>query len=94
MERVIDCPCCFDKDACFEDIQDTFSSYMCFNCGFMSNSVYTDDNLNQIENSSKLVNDLKLFDEERKIYWQLIPYWKYSDELNILKTLTRRLCTL
>lgn len=69
MERVIDCPCCFDKDACFEDMQDTFSSYMCFNCGFMSNSVYTDDNLNQIENSSKLVNDLKLFDEERKIYW-------------------------
>jgi len=42
---------------------------MCFNCGFMSNTIYTDDNLNQIENSSKLVNELKSFDEERKIYW-------------------------
>jgi|TARA_R110000822_G_scaffold15858_1_gene54372 hypothetical protein len=69
MERVIDCPVCFDHDACFEDMQEKFNSYMCFNCGFMSNSVYTDDNLNQIENSSKLVNELKSFDEERKIYW-------------------------
>ena len=69
MERVIDCPVCFDHDACFEDIQETFSSYMCFNCGFMRNSIYTEDNLNQIENSSKLVNELKFYDEERKIYW-------------------------
>jgi|TARA_B100001758_G_C18307836_1_gene556071 hypothetical protein len=69
MERVIDCPVCYDQDACFEDIQETFKSYMCFNCGFMSNSIYTEDNLNQIENSSRLVNDLKYFDEERKIYW-------------------------
>ena len=69
MERVIDCPVCYDQDACFEDIQETFNSYMCFNCGFMSNSIYTEDNLNQIENSSRLVNDLKYFDEERKIYW-------------------------
>lgn len=69
MERVVDCPICYDTDACFEDMQETFSSYMCFNCGFMSNTIYTDDNLNQIENSSKLVNELKSFDEERKIYW-------------------------
>ena len=69
MERVIDCPVCFDHDGCFEDIQEEFNSYMCFNCGFMSNSVYTDDNLNKIENSSKLVNELKFYDEERKIYW-------------------------
>jgi|TARA_R110001592_G_scaffold65778_5_gene202019 hypothetical protein len=69
MERVIDCPVCFDHDGCFEDIQEEFNSYMCFNCGFMSNTVYTDDNLNKIENSSKLVNELKFYDEERKIYW-------------------------
>ena len=69
MERVIDCPVCFDHDACFEDTQEKFNSYMCFNCGFISNSIYTEDNLNQIENSSKLVNELKFYDEERKIYW-------------------------
>jgi hypothetical protein len=69
MEKVIDCPVCFDSDRCFEDMQEKFNSYMCFNCGFMSNSVYTDDNLDKIENSSKLVNELKFYDEGRKIYW-------------------------
>ena len=44
MERVIDCPVCYDADACFEDIQEEFKSYMCFNCGFMSSSYYTKDN--------------------------------------------------
>ena len=38
MEKVIVCPVCNDKDRCFEDVQDTFSSFMCFNCGFMSYS--------------------------------------------------------
>ena len=69
MERVIDCPMCYDKDACFEDIQEKFSSYMCFNCGFMSNSHYTEDNLDKVEKSSKLVDDLKFLDEGRGIYW-------------------------
>ena len=44
MEKVIDCPVCYDKDACFEDVQETFKSYMCFNCGFMSNSNFIDEN--------------------------------------------------
>ena len=70
MERVVDCPVCYDKDTCFEDIQDNFSSYMCFNCGFMSNSYYTEENLDKVEtNTTKLVNELKFFDTERKIYW-------------------------
>ena len=33
-------PLCNDKDRCFEDVQDTFSSFMCFN-GYMSHSNYT-----------------------------------------------------
>ena len=45
MERVIDCPICYDPDRCFEDMQEKFRSYMCFNCGFMSNSHYTEENL-------------------------------------------------
>ncbi len=69
MERVIDCPVCYDKDTCFEDMQDTFNSYMCFNCGFMSNSHYTEGNTDKVESSTKLIQDLKFFDEERKIYW-------------------------
>ena len=44
MERVIDCPVCYDPDACFEDTQEKFESYMCFNCGFMSSSHYSKKN--------------------------------------------------
>ena len=69
MERVIDCPVCYDPDACFEDTQEKFESYMCFNCGFMSSSHYSKKNLDKVENTSKLVNELKFFDEERQIYW-------------------------
>lgn len=69
MERVIDCPVCYDKDSCFEDVQETFESYMCFNCGFMSHSSYNDENVERVENSTKLIDELKFFDEERKIYW-------------------------
>ena len=69
MERVIDCPICYDPDTCFEDIQEKFKSYMCFNCGFMSSSHYSKENADKVENTSQLVNDLKFFDEERKIYW-------------------------
>ena len=60
MERVIDCPICYDQDSCFEDTQEKFESYMCFNCGFMSSSYYTEENSNKIENQPQLVSDLKL----------------------------------
>ena len=69
MERVIDCPICYDSDTCFEDIQEKFKSYMCFNCGFMSNSMYTKENSDKVENTSQLVNELKYYDDDRKIYW-------------------------
>lgn len=72
MERVIDCPVCFDVDRCFEDIQEEFSSYLCFNCGFMSDSRYEIDSINLIENlkkSPKLVQDLQQKDEKRGIVW-------------------------
>jgi hypothetical protein len=69
MERVIDCPICYDRDSCFEDTQEKFKSYMCFNCGFMSSSHYTKENADNTENTSQLVNDLKFFDDERQIHW-------------------------
>ena len=69
MERVIDCLICYDTDYCFEDIQEEFKSYMCFNCGFMSSTYYTKDSVNKVEGTSQLVTDLKFFDEELEIYW-------------------------
>ena len=43
MEKNITCPVCFDDKQCFEEEQETFSSYMCFRCGFTSNSMYKTD---------------------------------------------------
>ena len=72
MERVITCPHCLDTDNCFEEVQENFSSYLCFSCGFMSDSRYENDSINLIENlkkSPKLVQDLKIVDRERNIVW-------------------------
>ena len=72
MERVIDCPVCYDTDRCFEDIQENFVSYLCFNCGFMSDSRYEIDSVGLIENlkkSPKLVQDLQFKDKKRNIVW-------------------------
>ena len=60
MEKVIECPHCNDTDRCFEDIQDTFSSFMCFNCGYMSHSGYTEDKISEIQHTSQLIRDLHL----------------------------------
>ena len=69
MEIIIDCPVCYDTDSCFEDAQEKFKSYMCFNCGFMSSSYYKKDLEHKIEGSSRLVEELKFLDGEREIYW-------------------------
>lgn len=72
MERVIDCPVCGNTDQCFEEVQETFSSFLCFCCGFMSDSRYEIGSLQLIENlkkSPKLVQDTQLKDTERGIVW-------------------------
>ena len=72
MERVIDCPCCKDTNSCFEEVQPTFSSFICFKCGFMSDSRFEKDSLQTIENEKstpQLVTDLKFHDKERNILW-------------------------
>ena len=72
MERVITCPVCWDNDQCFEEVQETFSSYLCFHCGFMSDSRYEVDSLQLLDNlkkSPKLVQKLKVEDKERNIMW-------------------------
>ena len=72
MERVIDCPVCYDTDNCFEDIQENYSSYLCFHCGFMSDSRYEISSLQLVENLKKsplLVQKLKFEDKHRNIVW-------------------------
>ena len=33
MEKVITCPVCFNSDNCFEEMQEEYSSYLCFHMG-------------------------------------------------------------
>jgi len=77
MERVVQCPVCFDDDLCFEestvlDSKIELSSYLCFNCGFMSDSRFTMDSEefnNYIKSSPKLVQQLQFEDKKRNIMW-------------------------
>ena len=72
MEKVIDCPVCYNTDNCFEEVQETFSSYLCFACGFMSDSRYEIGSINIIENlkkSPKLVVESQFEDKHRNIVW-------------------------
>jgi Zn ribbon nucleic-acid-binding protein len=72
MEKKIQCPHCNAKKQCFVEKQKTFDSYMCFRCGFMSDSRYTKDSLEIIDlenRSPKLIKELRFLDEERKLYW-------------------------
>ena len=72
MERVLTCPHCLDTNNCFEEIQETFSSYLCFSCGFMSDSRYEIGNLQLIENmknSPQLVRESQFEDKDRGIIW-------------------------
>ena len=73
-EIKITCPNCFNDEKCFEDNLEIekFSSFMCFNCGFMSNSLYTNDSdaLNKLkESTSELMNEISFYDYDRKIHW-------------------------
>ena len=74
-ERKITCPNCLNSERCFEeDVNqiEQFKSYMCFNCGFTSNSSFSEnsDTLNKLlENSTELVKQVSLFDYDRKITW-------------------------
>ena len=73
-EIKITCPNCFNDKQCFEDKLEIeeFSSFMCFKCGFMSDSRFEKDSLQTIENEKttpQLVTDLKFHDKERNILW-------------------------
>ena len=72
MERVIDCPVCYNTDKCFEDVQEDYNAYLCFNCGYMSDSRYEINSLKLLDNlkkSPKLVSSLQFIDKKRNIVW-------------------------
>ena len=75
-EIKIDCPVCFDTNQCFEDTVENkdgeFKSYMCFNCGYTSNSAYkwnTTELKKAQLGASQLMNDVSFYDEDREIMW-------------------------
>ena len=72
MEKIIDCPVCYDTNNCFEEVQETFSCYLCFACGHMSDSRYEVDSIYLVENlknSPKLVIESQFIDKHRNIVW-------------------------
>ena len=90
MEKVITCPVCFNTDQCFEEVQETFSSYLCFKCGFMSDSRYKIGSLKLTESlkkSPKLVVESKFEDEGRGMIFpegDSTDYvWKYAKVIDI-----------
>ena len=72
MEKVIDCPVCFDTDHCFEEMQKEFSSFMCFKCGYNSNTTFKYES-NELKTAqlgaTQLMNDVCFYDEDREIMW-------------------------
>jgi Zn ribbon nucleic-acid-binding protein len=72
METKLTCPHCKAKKQCFVEKTEAFESYMCFRCGYMSDSRFIKDSLEVIDlenKSPKLIKELKFFDEEREICW-------------------------
>ena len=64
-EKVITCPVCFDDDHCFEEVQKDWSSYMCFRCGFTSNSMYKTDSeelKTANEGATELMREVHFYD--------------------------------
>ena len=72
MEKVITCPVWIDTDHCFEDVQEQHSSYLCFNCGYMSDSRYTVGSLelaDSLKKSPQLIINNQFQDSDRGIVW-------------------------
>ena len=71
METKITCPHCLSKN-CFVEEQKEFSSYMCFNCGFMSDSRFVEKSLeiaDYMKTMPESVKSLQFVDETREIVW-------------------------
>jgi|TARA_B100000902_G_scaffold75098_1_gene79974 hypothetical protein len=73
-EKKVTCPNCMNTDKCFEEQVsiESFSSFMCFNCGYTSNTAYTNDSKpleKMTESATQLMRDISIYDYDRKIHW-------------------------
>ena len=74
METKIQCPICFTDRMCFDEYveKDNYHSYLCFRCGFTSNSNYAfgkEEIKSALEASPKLVKELAFRDYKRYVVW-------------------------
>ena len=72
MEKRIICPVCNAEKMCIEESQGDLISYMCFRCGYMSDSRMVDESEfmeKHLKNTPQIIKDLKQYDIERSIYW-------------------------
>ena len=70
----INCPVCKSNDCYEEKMTEEMDAYMCKDCGYVSNSIFTKDSdpLKQaMATMPEMIKDLKFFDEKRNIYWFL-----------------------
>ena len=75
-EVKITCPNCFNSERCFEDTQELdgkeFKSYMCFNCGYNSNTTfkYGSKELEKAQlRATQLMNHVAFYAEDSEIMW-------------------------
>jgi len=76
-EIKVKCPNCFSEEKCFEETierkdTDDFKSYLCFRCGYTSNSLYSKKSKERnkhLETTAEIIKELEFFDEERQLYW-------------------------
>ncbi len=74
MEQKAKCPTFSGElHTCFvEELDNGFKSYLCFDCGYTSNSALktgTDECKTETQNYTQLVKDLKIEDEETGLEW-------------------------
>ncbi len=77
MEEKTTCPCVLKQDeSCFvektESNNQPFESYMCFKCGWTTDSylqIGADTQVARENSHSRLINELKIVDYERKLVW-------------------------
>ena len=55
-----------------DELENGFKSYMCFHCGYTTNTEYyegTDQHNKQLEKTGEFIRDMRIFDEDRGLYW-------------------------
>lgn len=67
--KTVQCKVC-GKDTALEEEYNEITSWLCINCGYMSNTTLV-ENSPELLQSPQTIQDEKVWDDERKIYWIL-----------------------